>query len=134
MPSVTRRAVFEPLVALAEARVVALVESHALAREDGRFLLRALIDLESDGPELFDGARAADDAFYADVRDYLVARAGAVAAEAPLLAPGAAEKLAVLAAEEGLRVSELLGLAGVPCGSKLDRAVTELITHQGGTA
>ena len=73
----TRGAVFEPLIALANARVVTLVEAHALGPDDGEFLLRALIDLESDGVELFGAACAADAAFYTEIADYLVARVGA---------------------------------------------------------
>ena len=73
----TRGAVFEPLIALANARVATLVETHALRPDDGEFLLRALIDLESDGVELFGAAGAADDAFYTEIADYLVARVGA---------------------------------------------------------
>jgi hypothetical protein len=131
----TRGAVFKPLVALAKARVVTLVEAEELDRDDGEFLLRALIDLESDGPELFGCAAAADAQFYAAVTDYLAARAGAVAREAPLLAPASAETIAALADAEGQRVAELLGLPrAVPCARALDRAVQQLINHQGGRA
>lgn len=129
----TRGAVFEPLIMLAKARVVTLVESRVLAAADGEFLLRALIDLECDGIGLFDPARSADDDFYAAIADYLVARVGSLAVEAPVLAPASAEALAALEASEGPRVSELLGLPpAAPCGRDLDRAVLQLISHEGG--
>jgi hypothetical protein len=131
----TREAVFEPLVTVAKARVVKLVEEGALAPDDGEFLLRALIELESDGIELFGPARPAHDDFYAAVADYLVARVGRVAVEAPVLAPETAEAIAVLGATEGRRVSQLLGLArSSPGGRDLDRAVLQLICHPGGRA
>ena len=131
----TRGAVFEPLIALAKARTVALVQAGALDRADGEFLLRALFDLESDGIGLFGGARPADEAFYTAVADYLVARVGSLAHEAHVLAPESAEAAAVLAAAEGRDVAELLVLPGAgPCGPKLDRAVIELVSHQGGKA
>jgi len=131
----TRLAVFEPLVAVAKARVVSLVEEGSLDEADGEFLLRALIDLESDGVDLFGRGRPADATFYDAVVEYLVARAGPVAATAPLLAPETAEALAELSAAEGRRVSQLLGLPqDAPCSRALDRAVLQLITHQGGRA
>jgi hypothetical protein len=120
---------------IAKARVVTLVESGALAPEDGEFLLRALIDLESDGIELFGATPPANGDFYAAVADYLVARVGRVAVEAPVLAPETAEAIAALAAAEGRRVSELLGLPqDSPCGRELERAVLTLISHEGGRA
>lgn len=129
----TRGAVFEPLIALAKARVVTLVEAAALTPDDGEFLLRALIDLECDGIELFGSARPADDDFYAAVADYLAARVGSLAVEALVLAPASAETIAALEASEGRRVSELLGLPhAAPCGRDLDRAVLRLISHEGG--
>jgi hypothetical protein len=141
MPSVTitqrptRLAVFEPLVAIAKARAVFLGEQGALDEEDVEFLLRALIDLESDGVDLFGRDLPADDAFYAAVVDYLVARVGPVAAAAPLLAPATAETIARLGAEEGERVAQLIGLPqNTPPTRALDRAVLQLITHQGGRA
>jgi hypothetical protein len=98
-------------------------------------MLRALIDLESDGVELFGRDRPADDAFYAAVVDYLAARVGRVAVETPVLAPSSAEAIAALGDVEGGRVSHLLGLPqAAPCGRDLDRAVLELISHQGGRA
>ena len=135
MSSATRGAVFEPLVAVAKARIVALVEKGALPADDGEFLLRALIDLESDGVELFGRDRPADTAFYSAVVDYLEARVGRVAAETPVLAPDAAEAIAALGEAEGARVSQLLGLPqSAPYGPNLDRAVLKLISHQGGRA
>ncbi|HET8607351.1 MAG TPA: hypothetical protein VFL66_10015 [Gaiellaceae bacterium] len=114
MSSVARGAVFDALLAAAKARVVDQVEARSLARADGEFLLRALIDLESDGVLLFGPERAADAEFYAAVTEYLVARAGPVAADAALLAP----------------VSQLVGHAGdSPRAGELDRAVLQLITH-----
>jgi hypothetical protein len=131
----TRGDVFEPLVALAKARIVSRVERGELPDDDGEFLLRALIDLESDGVELFGRDRPADDDFYTAVVDYLAARAGRVAAETPILAPSSAEAIATLGAAEGRRVSQLLGLPqAAPCGRDLDRAVLQLISHQGGNA
>jgi hypothetical protein len=121
MSSVSRGAVFDPLVALAKGRIVALVEQGALPDDDGEFLLRALIDLESDGVELFGRHLPADAAFYSAVVDYLEARVGHVAAEAPVLAPGEAETIAVLGEP-------------APYGPDLDRAVLKLISHQGGRA
>jgi (2R)-sulfolactate sulfo-lyase subunit alpha len=53
-----------------------LVEDRSLGHDDGTFLLRALIDLETDGVELFGDARPADGAFYAEVARYLEARVG----------------------------------------------------------
>jgi hypothetical protein len=134
-PSATRGAVFEPLVAVAKARIVALVEQGALPEDDGEFLLRALIDLESDGVELFGRDLPADTTFYGAVVDYLAARAGPVAVETPLVSPDAAEAIAALGAAEGARVSQLLGLPqAAPCSRDLDRAVLKLISHQGGRA
>jgi hypothetical protein len=126
----TRGAVFEPLVAVAKARVVMLVELGELAVDDGEFLLRALIDLESDGVELFGSPRSADAEFYAAVSDYLVARVGRIGAEAPVLAPETAEAIAALGVSVGPRVARLLGLPqAAPCGRELDRAVLQLISH-----
>lgn len=126
----TRAAVFEPLLALASARIVALIEAGEIDREDGEFLLRGLIELASDGVELFGSARPADEGFYEDVTSYLVARVGPVAAELPLLARTAAETIAALATAEGDRVAQLLGLSGSGLvGRQLDRAVTQLIEH-----
>ena len=68
--------VFDPLVAHAKARTLALVEDRTLGRDDGTFLLRALIDLETDGVELFGDERPADNAFYAEIERYLKARVG----------------------------------------------------------
>jgi hypothetical protein len=131
----TRGAVFDPLVMLAKARVVRLVEEGQLDRDDGEFLLRALIDLESDGVELFGRDRPADTDFYTAVVEYLAARAGAVAVETPLIASASAEALAALGAVEGARVAQLLRLPQAPPTSRnLDRAVLELINHQGGRA
>ncbi len=128
----TRSAVFEPLVAIAKARVVTLLEQGKLTVEDGEFLLRALLDLDADGSELFGAAGPADAAFYADVADYLVARVGAVAVEARVLAPTSAELVAELAAREGTQVSHLLGLDRY--GRNLERMVIDLVSHQGGCA
>jgi hypothetical protein len=131
----TRAAVFEPLITVAKARVVSLVENGVLAAEDGEFLLRALIELESDGVGLFDGAAPADGEFYGAIGDYLVARVGAVAVDAGVLAPGTAETLAGLASTEGDRVSQLLLIPRTgACGPALDRAVLRLISHEGGRA
>jgi len=117
----TRGAVFDALVTVARARVVTLVEEGALAKGDAEFLLRALIDLESDGIELFGARRPADAEFYSDVTDYLVARVGRVAVEAPVLVPRTAETFAVLGATEGARVSRLLGLPqAAACGRELE--------------
>ncbi|HVU78141.1 MAG TPA: hypothetical protein VHC67_11190 [Gaiellaceae bacterium] len=121
MSSATRGAVFDPLVAIAKARIVALVDRGALPSDDGEFLLRALIDLESDGVELFGRHLPADTAFYNSIVEYLEARVGPVAAEAPVLAPGEAETFAVLGEP-------------APYGPDLDRAVLKLISHQGGRA
>jgi hypothetical protein len=129
----SRREVFEPLVVLAQARTVALVEAGSLARDDGEFLLRALFDLETDGADCFDGALPADGLFYEAVAAYLAARAGPAGVE-EVLAPASAEALARLAAAEGGRVAHLLGLPGpAACGPRLDRAVTALVTNQGGS-
>lgn len=124
MPSVatagapTRLAVFDALVAVAKARVVALAEERTMTDDDAEFLLRALIDLESDGVDLFGRGRPADAAFYAGVTEYLVARVGPAAAIAPLLAP----------------VEQLLDRREPLPGRSVDRAVQKLITHQGGRA
>lgn len=132
-PQPTRDAVFEPLVELAKARTVALVESEALDREDGEFLLRALIDLETDGVEFFGAERAADPSFYQDVAGYLVARVGTAAVAMPVLAPASAEIIVALAASEGGRAAELLGLPGIGRRtSTLESAVLKLISHEGG--
>ena len=130
----TRSAVFGPLIALTMARTVALVETGELDRGDGEFVLRALFDLETDGVDLFDAACPADPAFYEAIADYLVARVGPIAAEAPLLAPAQVEAIAAVEAAGGRRVAELLGLPGAaPTTRKLDRAVLELVSHKGGT-
>jgi len=61
MPEVvTRGAIFDDLVIVAQARIVQLVGDKTLTRDDGEFLLRALIDLECDGIVLFGSDRAAD--------------------------------------------------------------------------
>ena len=129
----TRGAVFEPLIVLAKARVVTLVEGGVLPPGDGEFLLRALVDLESDGVGLFGPGRTADGLFYAEVADYLVARVGSLAVETGVLAPESAEAIAALEASEGGRVSELLGLSHpAPRDRGLDHAVLRLISHEGG--
>jgi (2R)-sulfolactate sulfo-lyase subunit alpha len=133
VPSLTRQAVWGPLIALAMARTVALVESGEIARDDGEFVVRGLFDLESDGVELFDRERPPDTAFYDDLTGYLVERVGPVAADAQVLVPAGAEAIAGLQLCEGARVTELLGLPGAALPSRrLDRAVLDLITHQGG--
>lgn len=68
--------IFDPLVAHAKAVTAALVEEGALEYDDGAFLLRALIDLETDGVELFGDERPADATFCADIARYLEARVG----------------------------------------------------------
>lgn len=113
----TRGAVFDPLLVLAKARVVTLVENGRLAGDDAEFILRALIDLESDGVALFGAGGLADSAFYAAVSQYLVARVGRIAVDASVLDPRAAE------ASIGLDAR---------AGTDLDRAVSQLINHQGG--
>jgi hypothetical protein len=129
----TRGAVFEPLIAVAKARIVTFVELDRLTADDGEFLLRALIDLESDGIELFGPAGPADAAFYGEISDYLVARVGTIAVETSVVAPESAEAIAALGASEGRRVSQLLGLPqAAPCGRNLDRSMLQLIEHQGG--
>ena len=129
------RAVFDALLELAQARTLALVETGALGRDDGWLLLRALTDLECDGVELFGVGGAVDDAFYARVADYLVARAGHLARTAGVLAPESAEAIAAVATQEGSRVAELLTLPGAaPGGRALHLAVLELIDHRGGNA
>lgn len=111
---ITRGAIFDDLVTVAQARVVRLVDDQTLARDDGEFLLRALIDLECDGIVLFGSERAADADFYAAVVAYLIARVGPVAAEAPVLPT----------------VSELLNPTETrPSARELDRAVLHLISH-----
>jgi hypothetical protein len=121
MSSLSRGAVFDPLVALAKARIVALVDQGALPDDDGEFLLRALIDLESDGVELFGRDLPADTVFYGAVVDYLEARVGRVAVDASVLAPVEAETIAALGDP-------------APYGPDLDSAVLKLISHQGGRA
>jgi hypothetical protein len=126
----TRGAVFAPLIALAQARIVALVETGELGRQDGEFLLRALFDLESDGSALFGASRPADRTFYEEIVSYVDARVGPTAI-GDLLAPASAEAIAALGTSEGRRVAELLGLPGTsPSGPKLDRAVIELVSHE----
>ncbi|MDX6641388.1 MAG: hypothetical protein QOF12_2399, partial [Solirubrobacteraceae bacterium] len=121
---------FAPLIALAQARTVALVETGELAREDGEFLLRALFDLETDGSALFGTSRPADRAFYEEIAGYVAARVGPAALET-VLAPAGAEAIAALGAGEGRRVAELLGLPGAaPSSRKLDLAVLELVSHE----
>ena len=83
MPSGASRAdVFEPLVSSAMRSTLRLVEDGSLEREDGLYLLRALIDIEADGVELFDPSAPADVAFFRDVWAYLAARAGEETARA----------------------------------------------------
>jgi hypothetical protein len=72
----TRRDAFDPLIALAKARVVELAGDGSLVGDDAWFLARALFDLEADGVGLFGEEREADDRFYAEVADYLAARVG----------------------------------------------------------
>jgi hypothetical protein len=104
--------VFDPLVLLAKARVVDLVEKRRLDRDEGEFLLRALLDLEADGVELFGDARPADAGFYVDVSAYLEARVGATSIRALDLAP---EAFAV----EGTS----------PSRASVEHAVLKLINH-----
>jgi hypothetical protein len=112
--AVTRGAIFDDLVAAAQARIVRLVREETLARDDGEFLLRALIDLECDGIVLFGSDRAVDADFYTAVTEYLVARVGPVAGETPVLPS----------------VSELLHPTETrPSPRDLDRAVLQLISH-----
>jgi hypothetical protein len=73
---------FEPLVSSAMRRTLRLIEAGSLSREDGLYLLRALIDIEADGVELFDPSAPADAAFYREVATYVAARAGEDTAQA----------------------------------------------------
>ncbi len=73
---------FEPLVSSAMRRTLGLVEDGSLGHEDGLYLLRALIDIEADGVELFNPSAPADAAFYRDIATYVAARAGADTARA----------------------------------------------------
>lgn len=68
--------IFDRLVAHAQAVTASLVEEGALEYDDGAFLQRALIDLETDGVELFGDERPADGTFCADITRYLEARVG----------------------------------------------------------
>lgn len=127
-----RRAVFEPLVAFATARTVALVETGELAREDGTFLLRALFDLECDGSELFGPDEEANADFYRAVVDYVVSRIGPTGVEERIFEPASAEAAAATIASEGAGVARLLGLPGaVTSTPRLDRAVLELVNQPG---
>jgi hypothetical protein len=122
--------VFEPLVAFAKARVIVLVETRALARDDGAFLLRALLDLEADGVELFGDTRPADGSFYGDVAAYLNARVGMTSVGALALAPASSAAVIAQADCEGRRAAELLGsFDGSPFRSSVERAVLQLIDH-----
>ncbi|HEX7084562.1 MAG TPA: hypothetical protein VF186_10650 [Gaiellaceae bacterium] len=126
----TRGAVFEPLVAFATARTVALVESGELARDDGAFLLRALFDLECDGAVLFGPAEKADADFYRALADYVVDRIGPTGVEERIFDPASAEAAAAAIASEGGRVAQLLGLPGaVTSRPRLDSAVLELVNR-----
>jgi hypothetical protein len=109
---VTRRDAFDPLVALAKARVVALAQAGSLTDDDAWFLARALFDLESDGVALFGCERVADDGFFSEVSDYLSARVGADPVRALELGPFTADAVAALPPRAGL-----------------DRAVVELVNH-----
>jgi hypothetical protein len=68
--------IFDQLVAHAKGVTASLVEEGALEYDDGTFLQRALIDLETDGVELFGDKRPADATFCADITRYLEARVG----------------------------------------------------------
>jgi hypothetical protein len=122
--------VFEPLVAFAKARVIVLVETRTLARDDGAFLLRALLDLEADGVELFGDMRPADGGFYGDVEAYLNARVGVTSVGALALAPATSAAVIAQADCECRRAAELLGSSdGSPFRSSVERAVLQLINH-----
>jgi hypothetical protein len=127
----TRGAVFEPLVAVAKARVIGLVEDGGLVPEDAEFVLRALIELESDGIELFGPFEPADAEFYSAIEDYLVARAGR-AAVARVLGPAPLQAMAA-ASGAARGIAQLRRVSrGVPGSRDLDRVVLELISHNGG--
>jgi len=92
----TRREAFDPLIALARQRVLALAGAKSLPRDDAAFLLRALCDLEADGVGLFGGDRAADPVFFAAVSDYLAARVGTASVRALAVGPLTPEAIAAL--------------------------------------
>jgi hypothetical protein len=92
----TRREAFEPLIALATQRVLALAGEKTLPRDDAAFLLRALFELEADGVGLFGGDRVADPVFFAEVSDYLAARVGTGGAKALGVGPFTPEAVASL--------------------------------------
>jgi hypothetical protein len=92
----SRFELFDALVALAKARVVAAAGDARLSPADAGFLVRALYDLENDGIVLFDGERDADSAFFDDVAGYLAARVGPEPVQALVLAPFAPGELAAL--------------------------------------
>lgn len=119
--------VFGPLVALAKARTVASLESGALAPDDGLFLLRALLDLEADGADLFDATMQVDTAFYGQVESYLAARIGAALARPVMLEAARAELYAALVACEEPRVAELLALPGSSRTMEVDHAVERIL-------
>jgi (2R)-sulfolactate sulfo-lyase subunit alpha len=75
----TRGDCFDELLAAAKQHVY----------EEGEFQLRALLDLETDGVDLFDANKPADAAFVAALNDYLAARLGANAASPLLFVIGA---------------------------------------------
>lgn len=91
-----RSELFDALVALAKARVVAAAGDARLSPADAGFLVRALYDLENDGIALFDGEREADRAFFDDVAAYLAARVGPEPVRTLALAPFAPEELTAL--------------------------------------
>ena len=91
-----RGELFDSLVAVAKARVVALAGDSKLSYDDAGFLVRALFDLECDGIVLFDGEREADPAFFSDVESYLAARVGWEPVQALALGPFPPERVAAL--------------------------------------
>jgi hypothetical protein len=92
----TRREAFDPLIALARQRVLALAGARSLQRDDAAFLLRALFELEADGVGLFGGDRAADPVFFAEVSDYLAARVGTTSVQALEVGPFTPESVTAL--------------------------------------
>ena len=83
--------VFDTAVALAKARAVGLLRDQRISLDDGRYVQRAIEDLEADGAELFAGApelvRAVDGYLGARVGPKLADELGLLSHQQPEVFP-----------------------------------------------
>ena len=117
--ALTRRQVFEPMLAYAKSRLASMATARKLSLDDSEFLARAMFDLESDGVAIFNPEQRADEQFYRDVRSYLAARVGDGPVETLGIDTDGVEQLAESATPAELAEKRAF----------LDRILIQLVTH-----